>query len=129
MKDHDVFPWRFRRRLSLLMRPIVQIYGDPQKQWLVFPPALATTTKYILTNVEAAAFPVEHFKSDAMRKFWGDQVNREGRQFEHEIADVFEKAGFCVLRQALMRTMGVPEIEGDWVMLMFWRGKLANWLF
>jgi hypothetical protein len=113
MKDHDVFPWRFRRRLSLLMRPIVQVRDDPQKQWLVFPPALATTAKYVLDNVATADFPVEHFTSDAMRQFWGDQVNRQGHRFENEVADVFEQAGFCALRQVPMRAMGVSDVEGD----------------
>jgi hypothetical protein len=69
--DNDVWPWRFRRQLSLLMRPLVLLTDKPEKHWLVYPPLVERSNAYILNGISEAAFPTEHFRSKAMASFWG----------------------------------------------------------
>jgi hypothetical protein len=127
VKDHDVFPWRFRRRLSLLMRPLIQVQSLPKKLWLIFPPGLKASADYLLGNLGSAAFPVEHFNTTIMQRFWGDQVNRQGRKFEHEVSEIFGNLGFSVLPQVFMKSLGVPESEGDFgdIDVLAWRSDLS----
>jgi len=54
--DNDVWPWRFRRQLSLLMRPLVLLTDKPEKHWLVYPPLVERSNAYILNGISEAAF-------------------------------------------------------------------------
>jgi hypothetical protein len=109
----DVWPWRFRRQLSLLMRPLVLLSIKPEKRWLVYPPLVHKSAAYIVGNIGEAAFPTEHFRTDAMRAFCGDQANRQGNQFTHEVADRTEQLGFVARREVAMSALGVPASAGD----------------
>ncbi len=127
VKEHDVFPWRFRRRLSLLMRPLIQLNCGPTKQWAIFPPALEASAMYLLGNLAESAFPAEHFQSQEMRAFCGDQANRQGHSFNEEVSDVFKKYGFSVASEVLMKKIGVPESLGDLgdVDVLAWRTDIS----
>lgn len=112
-KDYDVYPWKFRRRLSLLMRPIIQAVIGSKRHWIVYPPGVSTSVHYTLYNISVGGFPVEHFESESMRIFWGDLANSEGHKFSNDVADEFEKCGFSVRREVSMKSLHVPDSEGD----------------
>jgi hypothetical protein len=111
--ENDVWPWRFRRQLSLLMRPLVLLSKNPQKHWLVYPPLVQRSNAYMLNGISEAAFPAEDFKSDLMRRFCGDQANRQGNQFTRDTADHIEGLGFKSRRAIPMSAFGVPASAGD----------------
>jgi hypothetical protein len=112
-KANDVWPWRFRRQLSLLMRPLVLLSDKPKKHWLVYPPLIQKSSGYILSGIAEATFPTEHFQSGAMLKFWGDQTNRQGNKFNNEVAEHAEALGFTTRREILMSALGVAAAIGD----------------
>lgn len=122
-RDNDVWPWRFRRRLSLLMRPLVLLTSKPERRWLVYPPLIQRSNAYVLNGISEAEFPTEHFHSAEMRKFCGDQANRQGNQFTHAVADRMEQLGYLVRREASMCSLGVPASLGDFgdVDVMAWK--------
>lgn len=127
-KDNDVWPWRFRRQLSLVMRPLVLLTNKPAKQWLVYPPVVERSAAYLINGLSEAAFPTEHFQSKAMIKFCGDQANRQGNQFTHQVADRSEQLGFTARREVSMCALGVPASAGDYgdVDVLAWRDGSPN---
>jgi len=112
--DKDVWPWRFRRQLSLLMRPLVLLANEPTKRWLAYPPLIQRSNAYILNGIGEAEFPTEHFRSVEMRRFCGDQANRQGHQFAHAVADRMEQLGCLVRREVSMSSLGVPASLGNY---------------
>jgi hypothetical protein len=123
-QEKDVQPWRFRRQLSLLMRPFVMLRGAPSKIWLVYPPLVKTSAAYIIGNIAESAFPTEHFRTRTMRAFCGDQANRQGNQFTRDVADRAEKLGFVARREVFMSALGCPASAGDFgdVDVLAWKG-------
>jgi hypothetical protein len=111
--DKDVWPWRFRRQLSLLMRPLILLASNPTKQWLIYPPLIERSNAYVLNGISEAEFPTEHFRSVEMRRFFGGQANRQGNQFTHAVADRLEQLGYLVRREISMSAFGVPASLGD----------------
>jgi hypothetical protein len=112
-EENDVWPWRFRRQLSLLMRPLILITDTPHKRWLVYPPLVKRSVAYVIHGIEEAMFPAEHFRSRAMQRFCGEQANRQGNAFTNMVADEVERLGFSARRQVLMSELGVPAHVGD----------------
>jgi hypothetical protein len=110
---NDVWPWRFRRQLSLLMRPLILLSNDPEKRWLVYPHMMERSHAYVLYGLTESAFPTEHFQSKAMLQFCGEQANRQGNRFTHDVADHLEQLGFKTLRETRMSALGVPTSLGD----------------
>jgi len=111
-KESDVWPWKFRRKLSLLLRPLVLVSGPPAKSWLVSPTFLEESIAYLLHCVTEGLLPTEFFHSDEMRTHCGEIVNREGNLFTDEVAGVFAKAGFHTKTCVLMTALGTSKNDG-----------------
>jgi hypothetical protein len=127
-EKNDVWPWKLRRRLSLLMRPLVLMSAKPEKRWLVYPPLLAMNRLYVLNGVSEAAFPRHHFQSEAMLTFLDGQVNRQGHEFEHEVANHLEQLGFHTRRNIFMTALGASAssgVSGD-VDVLAWKHNSSN---
>ena len=58
----DVFPWRFRRNLSLLMRPLVQVTTDPVG-WMISAPLFEKSARYLAGNIYEGRLPDRFFVS------------------------------------------------------------------
>ena len=113
MADREVFPWRFRRRLSLLVRPLVLLATTPEKRWLVYPPLVEKSAAYLLHNLADASFPTEHFRSKAMIEYWGEQANRHGHKFTNAVSTELQSLGWNVRSEVTMSSLGVPATDGD----------------
>lgn len=56
-EDRDRFPWRFRRRLSILRRPLIQLDENDDPAILVAPGILREAFRYSLSNLFRGDFP------------------------------------------------------------------------
>ena len=81
----DVFPWRFRRHLSLLMRPLVEISEQP-RTWFVSAPSFEQATKYITGSIHEGRLPDQFFRSAKMRSYIGTMRNQHGHAFTERVA-------------------------------------------
>ena len=75
-----------------------------------------------------AEFPTEHFRSPEMRRFCGDQANRQGNPFTHSVADRMEQLGYVVRREVSMRSLDVPTSIGDFgdIDVLAWKSGQPN---
>jgi hypothetical protein len=78
-----------------------------------YPPLVYKSAAYVTGNLGEAAFPTEHFRTDAMRAFCGDRANRQGNQFTHQVGDRAEQLGYVARRTVAMSALGVPASAGD----------------
>jgi len=108
---HDVYPWRFRRQLSLLTRPIVEVSKSPGL-FFISVPLLGVSIAYWLSNIERAHFPKEFFRSPDMRRLVGQTSNKKGHDFAARVASVFDLLNHSSKLEIEMSTIGAPKHAG-----------------
>jgi hypothetical protein len=84
----DVNPWRFQRRLSLSLRPIVVCNNGDQQQLIYGVGTFRQSLAYILDSIQKATFDKDVFVSTEMRSLLGSWVDLLGKRFEHKVASV-----------------------------------------
>ncbi|MDQ6435415.1 hypothetical protein RB623_15255 [Mesorhizobium sp. LHD-90] len=90
----DLFPWRFRRRLSVLRKPLIQIDdNDPDPRFLVAPGVVRDAFVYMFANYHRGDFPIWQL-SPAMKKWAGGSRRRQGSAFASEVAERLKELGW-----------------------------------
>lgn len=89
--QHEIFPWRFKRRLSCLLKPILKI-SAPEKEnhYYIYKNTILRSTEYMFQNFMSSGFANELFNSKKMRAFCGFVAENIGRNFELEVKEWFE---------------------------------------
>ncbi|MFP1631950.1 hypothetical protein ACLB6G_09455 [Zhengella sp. ZM62] len=82
----DIFPWRFRRRLSTLRRPLVEIdNADDDPSMLVAPGLVRDAFAYTITNLYQGDFPASQL-SPKMARWAGKAMHQMRSKFSQEVA-------------------------------------------
>ncbi len=116
----DWWPWRFRRRLSLSMAPLVAL-GNAHDDPIIFGAnQLMISTGYRLWGLQDGLFPAEHFTSSAMKVYVGDTRRRIGRAFEEEVSERLRSLGWHTETNVEMSSLGAPTRLGD-IDVLAWR--------
>jgi len=91
--DSDRQPWRFRRRLSLLRKPLLQIDDADDPTVVVAPGLMCDAIVYTLGSYHDGAFPLRQLKS-AMRSWAGTLRDKAGRRFSQRVAAKLREHGW-----------------------------------
>jgi hypothetical protein len=122
MKDSEIFPWRYGRRLSLLSRPILQLDTDPDPSLMVSPTLLRIGFAHVLSGAYHGSLRPEFFHTDALAKRWREKA-QEGHTFTAQVAASLKESGWETrenlgLTELLQRKL--PKDFGD-VDVLAWR--------
>jgi hypothetical protein len=107
----DVYPWRFRRQLSLLTRPLVQLTAEP-RTWYVSVPMLDHAITYFVGHVSEGTLPEVFFASPEMRRYVGDCAHARGHDFAKKVEAVFAGVGLKTKLEVEMSTLGASKKDG-----------------
>lgn len=92
----DLFPWRFRRRLSVLRKPLIQIdETEVDPKILVAPGVVRDAIVYMIGNYHRGDFPLWQL-TPKMRKWAGTSRDRQGSEFATEVATRLSESGWEV---------------------------------
>ena len=114
----DRHPWRFRRSLSVLRRPLLQVDDDPDPMVLVCPGLMREAFGYTVSNYYRGDYPDWQLGA-AMLAWRGHSRAKLGLEFNAEVAAALTKLGWRVdceikltklLRQALDRNYGDIDV-------------------
>jgi len=94
MEPQDWYPWNFRRRLSLVSRPIVELDGSNNPLLLISPGSIREGIRYLLSNSFNATFDERHFYSEEMKKWIGACRNQLGKEFNRSVANKMIELGW-----------------------------------
>jgi hypothetical protein len=83
--EKDRHPWRFRRRLSALRKPILQIDNGEDPTVIVAPGLLREAFVYMITNFDRGDFPLWQLKPK-MKRWAGSSRDRIGHEFNLTVA-------------------------------------------
>jgi hypothetical protein len=117
----DVFPWRFRRNLSLLMRPLVQVATN-SSGWMVSAPLFEKAAQYLTGNIYEGRLPDRFFSSQKLRSYIGEIVHKHGHAFAERVAEVFRENRYEARTKIKMTELGAhknPDL-GD-IDVLAWR--------
>ena len=89
----DAQAWRYRRRLSLLRRPLVQIDDKPDPTIMIAPGLLRDGFGYVLANYYQGDFPQRQL-SAKMRSWRGRTTAERGVTFNAEVAKRLRELGW-----------------------------------
>jgi hypothetical protein len=111
--DKDWFPWRFRRRLSLMARPIVRT-GLAEHDPLFYAPGLVRDGfANLVVGSHSGGFNAEYFASVRMRAWIGAINNKKGHEFNEQVAEEFRKLNFQARASVQMAEFNVAHEMGD----------------
>jgi hypothetical protein len=112
-RKEDVFPWRFRRKLSLFARPLIQLNeAGAARHWFVSATAFDRAISHMMSHISSAHFPSEYFKSKAMKKHVGEIANERGHAFSSEVHSLFTSFQLETRHEFQMSRFNVKEL-GD----------------
>lgn len=119
-KPRDWYPWRFNRRLSLMRRALVQLEDATDPRVLIAPALLDRSVEYLIAGSYAGRLPVELFASTTMRAWIGSAVDKEGHEFNHDVAARFKELGFEARPDVKLTELGGTPAMGD-VDVLAWK--------
>ncbi|HEY0793918.1 MAG TPA: hypothetical protein VGD78_22840, partial [Chthoniobacterales bacterium] len=109
----DWYPWRFRRRLSLLARPFVRLDKGDDAPVIFAPGIVRDSIELLMVRLLHGRLPAEYFRSAAMRSWIGEATRRRGDEFEDQVAEEFRAAGLNALVRRPMTEFGADESYGN----------------
>jgi hypothetical protein len=104
----DWYPWRFRRRLSAIARPILQLTECPDPIFLIAPGMVREGATKLLDYCFRGGFDAKDFPPGRMRAWIGAEENRRGHKFNSEVAERLKQ-----LRWNVRANIRATEILND----------------
>jgi hypothetical protein len=92
--DADRQPWRFRRRLSVLRRPILQLDQAKDPIIVIAPGLVRDAFVYMVRNFHSGEFPEHQAGSTEMRSWIGRANHRHRSAFNAEVGKRMEELGW-----------------------------------
>ena len=84
-EERDLHPWRFRRRLTALRRPFIQVDDADDPTMIVAPGLVRDAFGYMLRGYRRGDFPPRQLKP-LMRVLAGKTADEQGNRFTREVA-------------------------------------------
>jgi hypothetical protein len=121
-KPTDWQPWKFRRRFSLIMRPLVQ-YDD--SDFLISPQHIRDGFFYFVRCCHSATLDENNFSTHWMKKWIGDARRVNGLAFNSKVANRLQELGWTVREEIKLTEIlnkKLPDL-GD-VDVLAWNSEL-----
>jgi hypothetical protein len=119
----DWYPWRFRRHLSMMPRPVVELGNE----MVIYAPGFCEDSfRHNVMEAFQGAFDTEYFSTVQMRKYYGGVNDRRGAEFNAAASALFANQGWRALSEVEMTALGAPAERGMGdVDVLAWNGDLV----
>ena len=89
------FPWQFRRQLSLVSRPIIQLENSDDPECLIAPAMIIMNVAKFVSDARDGALDQRMFKQDGLMFKWVGLVNGDqGEAFNEKVAEKLRCTGW-----------------------------------
>ena len=110
----DIHPWKFRRQLSILRRPLFKLDDSDDPTYLVSPGMLREAFYYQMRNYHDGSFPKRQLKPGKMRKWKAFVDGRSGDALEGEVVDRFLDLGWKARRGVKLTEIFGKKLDRDY---------------
>ena len=111
--QRDLYPWRFRRRLSLIVRPLLAFGAGANDKVVLGAGTLKMALSYLVEKVRSGTLPQRFFGSAEMRSYAGVMSDRRGRAFTQRVARRLQDIGWRTRTEVGMTELGGTMEDGD----------------
>ena len=119
-RKNDLFPWRYNRRLSASVKPIL-VFGEKDEDKVIFGAGtLANGCIHLLDRSENGRLPQEFFTSREMKEYIGRVNDARGHAFARCVADQMRERKWLAKTEVNMTELGAPADLGD-VDVLAWK--------
>lgn len=109
MSEKDWYPSRFRRRLSLMRRPLIQLDRENDPVVMVTPGIVRENVHAIMRAFHRGEIPSSQARSIEMCKWIGRTNNQQRTKFNSTVAGRMQELGWQVDKEArLTKVLGHP---------------------
>jgi len=112
--DRDWQPWRFRRRLSVVERPLIQLDNTDDPVFLVAPDLIREGFIYVCRCSYEAAYEEKRFKSRKMRRWIGTRRNGAGHDFNKKVAQRLTELGWTARSSVKLTEVLNSKLDRDY---------------
>jgi hypothetical protein len=105
----DVEPWSFGRRLSVMLRPIIECLSEDSKIYAIGAGTFRESISYVLDSIVNGRFEDKCFSSSLMRSYIGARNEALGYEFTRSVADRLTDLGWHVETELLMTKLGAGK--------------------
>ena len=118
-EQRDWYPWRYKRRLSLIRRPFVQLSTAAESDVLIMPTLLENSFQYLYEAFDGR-LPIRLFDSPEMKSWIGTAVDRDGHEFNRQVAKHLRSLDWETQPELKMTELGGGADLGD-IDVLVWR--------
>ncbi len=111
--DSDWYPWKFKRRLSLVSRPLIQLENTDDPLFLVAPAIMRDCIVNVFRCSYEAEYDDKHFNSQAMRQWIGHKRATVGRAFNKDVAMQLEGLGWSTRSEVKLPELCNTKLDKD----------------
>jgi len=109
----DLSPWRFNRRLSLTVRPLLIFGGRDEDKVIYGVGSFFQGVGHLIQRTENGQLPPEFFTTGRMKEYVGSVNDERGHAFAKSVAGKFAKDGWNVRYEVEMTELGASSELGD----------------
>jgi hypothetical protein len=106
--EKDIQPWRFRRQLSAIRRPVFQMDSGNDSVVVLAPGFVRESANHLISGYYEGSFPDRQYRSKPMRSWYGRRVSQRGSEFAELVVGRTQELGW----NGVKREVDVREIIG-----------------
>ncbi len=118
--EKDIRPWRYSRKLSVVMRPLIAMHGGNSDLICFGGCHLAKFFLSLIQRIEMSWMPIDSFQSQEMRSYIGKRANELGHEFASEVNEEMRALQFESRPEIEMTELGASQELGD-IDVLAWR--------
>lgn len=126
-ESKDIDPWRFKRQLSVVRRPLLQITPEEEALYLIAPGIIREGFISIVSNYYSGSYPDRHL-GKAMRKYAGYARDRDGMAFNTRVSEKLSELGWQTEPEIKLTKILKARLDRDYgdVDVLAWDAKLGR---
>jgi hypothetical protein len=113
----DLWPWRYSRRLSVTVRPLIAFGENDDATVLYGVGTLRQGFGHLIDRTEGGQMPSDFFESEEMKAYLGAVSHERGHAFAESVAESARKDGWQARTAVKMTELGAPAELGDFDVL------------
>lgn len=121
----DWSPWRFRRRLSLISRPIIRLSNDGNPRYLIAPGIVRDGAAKVIQYCLKGDYDAKDFPRGRMRSWIGAAENRRGHEFNEQVSNALRELDWNTKPNVKLTEILNVKLDHDYgdIDVLAWRGK------
>lgn len=121
----DLYPWRFRRRLAVIGRPLIAVSETPERYYVLAPALVRSGVMKAIEYCWTGGYEAKDFPPGKMRAWVGAAENKRGHEFNIAVSERMRELGWQTKPNVKLTEILNAKLDRDYgdVDVLAWRGR------